>query len=541
MCECVPNLHMGLKMKKFHCPEIFFSYFIIDNGLNIFQWNQFCFCYFQVVLKCILQYIKIMTNEELFDDEFYQEDFSTASVFEAFVSRLSELYENYENFNKEPLQSHQLSLCDWIEEVEEISFNEFELVLTRYRCKVNDSDEVTEGSSSVDVVFQDLISMENDYCLLDVKHFRRDPDNPTKKFVHPIAVWYGLRDFAVIKSRKRILHEMSDIKMLQSAMNLAMIDSKCKIPTFVQVMDPDQNVFIGVYDNCEHRVSFEIAHLKVPPPSCKYLSGLLDMFRGKVDTAYQNPAIVSVRLAYNIKNFATHTFKTQKSNDIDDWDMTDFFGTISSLPFGISSDPVNELILYTKWPQVTENVVFDSQTYSDFNPLNAPKWSLRFRYDYSPVTFLADTLHEFCTLTDSPEALYEYYSFLATKHRSFDSGRNPFTALTDSKIPSLPNMFEYNAYNIEGPISEEQMNGILEFILPHDKLTTYHYKAQEDDKNNDLYKMKAAAADSVITRLSTILANIYTTFGGRRGVAQFWTELSQKIRRRFDDGLIIPG
>jgi Rab3 GTPase-activating protein catalytic subunit len=482
-------------------------------------------------------------NEELFDDEFYQEDFSTASVFEAFVSRLSELFENYENFDKEPLHKNQLSLCDWTEEDENISFNEFELTVTRYKCKLNGSDELMETSSSaIDTVFQDLTSMENDYCLLDVRHFKRDPDSTSSKFIHPIAVWYGLRDFAVVRCRRKILYDMSDIKMLQSAMNLAVIDSKCKIPTFIQIMDPEQNVFVGVYDNCEHRVSFEIAHLKVPPPSCKYLSGLLDIFRGKVDIAYQNPAIVSVCLGYSVKNFSSLTFVTQKSNEIDDWDMTDFFGTISTLPFGISSDPVSELILYTKWPQVTENVVFDSQTYSDFNPLNAPKWSLRFRYDTTPVTFLADTLHEYCTLTESPEALYEYYGFLATKNRSFENARNPFAALTDSKIPSLPNVFEQPSYTIEGPISEEQMNGILEFVLPDERLASYQYKISEsDEKMYDPLRMKSSPPDSVITRLSVILANIYTTFGGRRGVAQFWTEFSQRIRMRFDDGKIIPG
>jgi Rab3 GTPase-activating protein catalytic subunit len=176
--------------------------------------------------------------------------------------------------------------------------------------------------------------------------------------------------------------------------------------------------------------------------------------------------MVSVCLTYSLKNFFTATYSSDKKNDNDDWDVVDFINVISSLPFGVSADPVNELILYTKWPQVSENVVFDSQTYSDFNPINAQKWSIRTRFDYTPVCYLADMLHEYLTLTESPEVLSEYYNFLNAKNRINEA--NPFASLTDSKLPTLPgiSMLESGSYSIEGPLNEEQMKKMFNYLFP---------------------------------------------------------------------------
>lgn len=314
-----------------------------------------------------------MGNEELFDDEFYQEDFSTASEWETFLSRLSDLLEVFEFTEEEPLSAHQLSLCEWSEEREAVLFNDFDLVLTRYKAKIASREETTKAACQV---FEDILSTENDYCLLDTNYLKNnyeDLNAPKTPNIHPIAVWYGLRDFIVISSKRRPLNNISEIKLLQSSMKLAVFDSKCKIPTFVQVLYHEQDVFLGTFDSGEQQLSFDIVHLKTPPPSCKYLSGLLDLFKGKINVNYVNPTMVSVCLSYSLKNFLDSTFSSDKKSDSDDWDVVDFIKGVSSLPFGVSADPVHELILYTRWPQVAENVVFDSQTYSDFNPLNSPK------------------------------------------------------------------------------------------------------------------------------------------------------------------------
>lgn len=420
---------------------------------------------------------------EVFDDEFYQEDFTTSSEWETFVSRLSELLEIFEVTDEEPLTKNQLSLCEWSEDRDEILFNDYDLVVTRYKAKIPQREESSKSTQFQ--VFQDLISTENDYSLLDTNYLKTDYENlnaPTPPNIHPIAVWYGLRDFVIIKNRRKPINDVSQIKLLQSSMSLAVSDSKCKVPTFIQVLYHEQDVYLGVVEHGHQRLSFDIVHLKTAPPSCKYLSGLLDMFKRKIDVNYVNPTMVSVCLSYSLKNFLSAAYSSDKKSDNDDWDLVDFINVVSSLPFGVSVDPIHEMILYTRWPQVSENVVFDSQTYSDFNPLNSPLWSIRMRYDYSPVCFLADMLNEFLTLSESPEALSEYYNFLSSKNRS-KSIDNPFTVLTDSRIPSLPGMFETGGYTIDGPLNEQQMTKILHYLMPdEDSELKFPYGDVKDDQ-----------------------------------------------------------
>ncbi|CRL04576.1 CLUMA_CG017645, isoform A [Clunio marinus] len=480
-----------------------------------------------------------MANEEVFDDDFYQEDFSTATEWEAFVSRLTDILESYEVVEEEPLSNNELSLCEWCEEEESIVFNDFNLSVIRYKAKIPPKQEASKSTQCQ--VFQDLISIKNDHCLLDFNYLRHDYEvlyAPKPAKIHPLAVWYGLRDFIVLKNKKP-LHDLSKIKLLQSSMRISVFDSKCNIPTFIQALYHEQDLFLGIYEYKEFQLAFDIVHLKTPPPPCKYLSGLIEMFKGKIGMAYVNPVTVSVCLSYSLKNFLSAAYSSDKKSDNDEWDKIDFVNVVSNLSFGVSIDPVHELILYTKWPQVGENVVFDSETYSDFNPINAPKWSIRTRFDYTPVCYLADMLHDYLTLIESQEALSEYYNFLLSKNRAGDVG-NPFAALTDSRIPSLPSVLNTGSYSIDGPINEDQMQQIFSYLFPENNAGKFSYGDIQDNQF-DPQKIKSATPDSLVHRLSIILANIYTSFSGRRSVAQFWTEFTQKLRERVEKCLRIPG
>jgi Rab3 GTPase-activating protein catalytic subunit len=423
-----------------------------------------------------------MSNEEVYDDNFYQEDFSTASEFEVFVSRIVDIFENYEINGDDQytiLKTNNLYLCSWKTETENVVFNDFDLMVTRYKAEISSTSDAE--SKSMNSVFSDLMNFSNENCLLDVNYLKNDyeilnaPKMPT---IHPIAVYYGLREFVVISSKRKSITDTSQIKLLQSCLALAVNESKCKIPAFIQVLYREQDVFLGMYDHKEFRVSFDIVHLQKVPQSCKYLSGLLDMFKSKINANYSSPVIVSVCLTYSLKNFHSASYTNNKKNDNDEWDLVDFINTISSMPFGVSADPVAEILLYTKWPQVSENVVFDSQTYSDFNPINAHKWSVRTRFDYTPVCYLADMLHEYLTLTESLEALSEYYNFLSAKNRVTEA--NPFSSLTESRLPSFPGLSmldNSNSMTIDGPLSNHQLSKMFEYLFPDEdaeKKFPYH-------------------------------------------------------------------
>lgn len=426
-----------------------------------------------------------MKNEEMNEDQFYQEDFSTATEWEAFVSRLIDYLDEIEVESEENLTTAQLSTCEWTKKSEEVMFNKFDLILTRHKAKIDLRSEPSKSPQPQ--VFNDINSMENDYCILDSQLLVKDTYDrglaAKQHTVHPIVVYYGLRDFIVIESNSNAIVDINQIKLLQSSMSMAVFESKCKIPVFIKALEAEQNVFLGVFEHGEFKTSFDIIHLISAPPALKYLSGLLDMFKGKIGVAYVSPVMVSVCLSYSLKNFLSATFHSDKKNDSssDDWDVFDFASTISSLPFGVSSDPVNELVLYTKWPHVAENVVFDSPTYSDFNPINAPKWSIRTRFDYTPICYLADLLHEYLTLSESREALSEYYHFMNVKNRVNDN--NPLAALAESKKSSNQNSFSdvgQNKYVIDGPLSEPQIQKMFEYLFPTED-SIFPYKPKETE------------------------------------------------------------
>ncbi|CAO1348112.1 unnamed protein product [Diamesa tonsa] len=485
-----------------------------------------------------------MINEEMDEDTFYQEDFSTATEWEAFISKLVDSLEGIKVESEENLTTAQLSTCEWTQQSEDIIFNKFDLILTRHKAKINPRSEPSKTLQPQ--AFTDITSMENDYCILDSQLLVKDNYEhelvSKQHMVHPIVVYYGLRDFIVIESKAKSVVDICQIKLLQSSVSMAIFESKCKIPVFVRVLEKDQNVFMGVFEHGEYKLSFDVIHLINPPPALKYLSGLLDMFKGKIGVAYVSPVMVSVRLSYSLKNFLSATFSSDKKNDgsSDDWDVVDFTSAISTLPFGVSSDPVNELILYTKWPHVAENVVFDSPTYSDFNPINAPKWSIRTRFDYTPICYLADLLHEYLTLSESREALSEYYHFMNVKNRV--NANNPLAALAESKRSSNQNTFSddgQSKYVIDGPLSTRQIEKMFEFLFPNED-SAFPYKPKETEPYDPL-KIKSAYPDSLVHRLSTLLANCYSSFSGRRSVAQFWAEFSQKMRHCVENCINIPG
>lgn len=376
---------------------------------------------------------------------------------------------------EENLTKNQLALCEWKIESEDINFDEFELEIARYKAVIETRKEIPADPTTFSHTILDLLSYENESCILDDKGHANPNDK--QKVIHPIARWYGLRDFVVLSSKKKAILDVSHIKLLQSAISLAVFESKCEVPIFLQVKYKEQEVFLGFYEHSEFRLSFDIIHLRNTPSTCKYLSGLLDLFKGKIGVQYLTPTMVSVCMTYSLKNFLTATFAVEK--------YFEFSGDSENsnnkyLPFGVSVDPVNELILYAKWEQVAENVVFDSQTYSDFNPINAPKWSIRTRYDYQPVCFLADFVSEFLILSECREAISEYYNFIGNKHRVNE--QNPLAKLTETPRLGFMGGRSQSSDSIDGPLNEAQLSQMFAYLFPdEDELHKYPY----DVKGNE--------------------------------------------------------
>lgn len=223
------------------------------------------------------------------------------------------------------------------------------------------------------------------------------------------------------------------------------------------------------------------------------------MFKEKVPYEYKDPAAVSVRFTYNLRRFPDSQFVPKRKfafADRPDDDTSD--GNVihanTILPFGVSIDPVRELVLYCKWLEVAENVVMDSRNYTDFDPMVSQAWSFRMHYEAVPNSFMRECLFEFLHHCDSSKSLADVigaeYAYSATSEllcRGDDS--NPLERLTVSKITKITTSVLSAALStessqsgqastakkhsiskkgkpMEGPLKDDQLMAMLYLLFP---------------------------------------------------------------------------
>lgn len=224
------------------------------------------------------------------------------------------------------------------------------------------------------------------------------------------------------------------------------------------------------------------------------------MFKGKTAVQYLSPVTVSARLSYNLKLFPLSVYNSKRKYAFADYDADDDDTEIEGkenfaiLPFGVSVDPVAELVLSCMWPEVAENVVIDSQTYTDFDPLLAPIWSLRARYERLPICYLSECLTEYLQQSECGRSLSdiigESYTLGGTDYLE---DVNPLERLTESKIstitssvlPSLGSTSKTDpkkTHRNDGPLTDEQLMGMLYYMFPDAQVdSTHSYKMPNDD------------------------------------------------------------
>lgn len=264
----------------------------------------------------------------------------------------------------------------------------------------------------------------------------------------------------------------------------------------------------GVCEFENTRVSFDIVHLAQTHPSCKYLSGLLDMFKEKIPFEYKEPTTVSTRFTYNVREFPNASYIPKRkfafADRLDEPGDNEFTSN-AVLPFGVSVDPVSELLLYCKWPEVAENVVMDSRNYTDFDPMLAPLWSFRVHYEAIPNSFLRECLFEFLQQCDCVRSLSDLigaeYAYSAVSELACRDDANPLERLTVSKISKLTSSVLSAALSVdagssqsthgkkstkrpklEGPLKDDQLMAMLYFLFPDAQENTAHpYTIPETD------------------------------------------------------------
>ncbi|XP_076667332.1 RAB3 GTPase activating protein subunit 1 isoform X2 [Andrena cerasifolii] len=493
-----------------------------------------------------------MNNIEI--EDFYHHDFTTASEWEIFISRLEEIMHEWKLTNMKIgncLKSGDFVNCQWVENIEKLHFADAEFLLKHYKLQLEDKDttrsleenEEDSGEESEEERVQcqkDALNSSNDFARIDGNHLE-------------IARYYGVREFLVLQSTKReSVTDETKIRILLSSLTIAATNANCNIPTLLQVQEPWQNMYLGTSIGKGICIHFDMVHLKKIPPHCKYLTGLLALFKQKIGEGCGvrlDPVMISGRFSYLLKDWTNSTW-TQEPPDFD-FMQGETLGVeeLGKLPFGATFDPIAELHLFTTWPEMSENVVVDSEGFTDLEPQLAPEWSVQVKMVSSPACLLGEYLTDFLHICNSKKTMVDLLGDVVIHAQHEDQPLSSvFNILTESKIPTISTVVSKATTkrnkNMEGTIPEEILLSILYFLFPdaEENTKTPYGDVSTCNVDEDQWKgVKTCAMDSLVWRFAIVAAHCTHNLGGMSALAQLWYEFVQEIRYRWETNILIPG
>lgn len=486
-----------------------------------------------------------MNNVEI--EDFYHHDFTTATEWEVFIARLEEIMNEWKMSDKRngpPLKFGDFVNYDWEMKEEKLHFADVQFSFIHYKLKI-ESDENTESSLENEddgktECQKDILNPANDFVSLEKKHLE-------------IVSFFGIREFLVlVPEEKHAIINETLMKILLSSITIAVNNINSEVPIFVQVQELWQNMYLGTCVGRDSCVNFEMVHLKRVPHHCKYLTGLLAVFKEKITEGCGvrlDPVAVSVRFSYVVRDWSSKLI-AQQSQDFDlisgeQLEIPD----LGKLPFGANWGPVWELYLFTTWPQMSECVVVDSEGFTDLEPLLAPEWSIQANILPSQSGLLGNSLKKFLSFCSSQRTLVDLLGEGAMFFNDDDQGlSSAFNVLSESKIPTISSFIGKDntrqPKKVEGPIPEEVMQPILHYLFPdyeenhggtNSDMSTYY--------DEDQWKgVKTCPMDSLVWRLA--IAAAHCTHNLRRpeaALAQLWHRFIMSIKFRLDSGILIPG
>ncbi|XP_078408592.1 rab3 GTPase-activating protein catalytic subunit isoform X5 [Cetorhinus maximus] len=490
-------------------------------------------------------------------------DFTTASEWERFVSKIEEVLNNWKLIGstaKKPLEKGELTSGVWEEKSDEISFADYKFSITHHYLKQESlTDKEIKEESEEDALpeaMQDLLSMNNDF--------------PPR--AHCLVRWYGLREFVVISpaaSSDAVISE-SKCNILLSSISIALGNTGCQVTLFVQIQQKTRRMYVGACEGPGVRTDFEMVHLRKVPNQYNHLSGLLDVFKSKIGCPLTPlpPINVAIRFTYVLQDWQQYSWP-QQPPDFDALVGGEVGGLeFGKLPFGACEDPISELHLATTWPHLTEGIIVDNDVYSDLDALQAPQWSVRVRKADNPQCLLGDFLTEFFKLCRRKESTDELLGKSAFEDESKVENADISQALQKLTEPTAVHMPRLSTMSNmvhsarkrmhkhrrveESPISNEVLNSILLFLFP-DAAAADAFNAKRstsrgsniatfEEEGYSLYsQFKSAPSDSLTYKLALCLCMVNFYHGGMRGVAHLWQEFVLEMRYRLENNYLVPG
>uniref|UniRef100_A0A673XL08 Rab3 GTPase-activating protein catalytic subunit n=1 Tax=Salmo trutta TaxID=8032 RepID=A0A673XL08_SALTR len=490
-------------------------------------------------------------------------DFTTASEWERFVSRVEEVLNDWKligNNSSKPPEKGEYTSGTWEEKTQDINFADFKFSVTHH-CLKQESEE-GEGKEEPEedafpTAMQDLLCMNNDF--------------PPR--AHCLVRWYGMREFVVISPGANCEAIISESKcnLLLSSISISLANTGCQVPMFVQIQQKWRRMYHGECQGLGVRTDFEMVHLRKVPSQYNHLSGLLDIFKSKIGCPLTPlpPINIAIRFTYVLQDWQQYSWP-QQPPDFDALLGGEVGGVeFGKLPFGACEDPISELHLATTWPHLTEGIVVDNDVYSDLDPLQAPHWSVRVRKADSPTCLLGDFLTEFFKLCSKKESTEEILGRGPVEEEGKDDISHALSKLTEPTAVPIPKLSVSNMVHSarkrirrhrrvdESPLSNDVLNSILLYLFPdaavdksssensETKASQLNTDGKPEEKESDDYnlynQLKSAPSDSLTYRLALCVCLVNFYHGGVRAVAHLWQEFVLEMRYRWENNYLVYG
>ncbi|XP_043864989.1 rab3 GTPase-activating protein catalytic subunit isoform X2 [Drosophila mojavensis] len=511
------------------------------------------FVYFSLFLR--KKFVKIMA-EEIDDNDFYRENFSADSDWEVFNVQLGELLQKWDVAVDmgAPLQPEELFRCKWHVETERLDMLRNSIAVDYYEAQTTEKGSPTAESEPGSVCLQrtnchhDLMSNLNTF----------GPPIRSSSELHTLARIYGLRRFVLlhpVQASGNYMKSTSEFNFFLSAAAVVAAEVSSVVPIFVQIHDPKWNFYTGVAMAPALRTHFRLIGLEQAPSECRYLSGLLTIFHDKLPSAYTQEARVSVRTTYTLDavrirmplyvpfNHGLGSEDIAIDGDVERLDVQHFY----ALPHGYAPESSTESYLVYTWPELSESVTFDSEQRTDFVPSKAPLGKIYLSVE--AFSYLSLCLADYQTVGRVTRSLESYVGRNFSGMSSGAERTNPLDKLTEHKLSGrrernyeLPSQ-ESLTKRLPGPMTEKELIELLAYLFPdmYPEMALFPYAKQSFKDKFDPMRIKSAVPDSLVCRLSCLLATCHAHLGSLEGMAQLWAAFTRQLRLLWDNSLTVPG
>lgn len=491
----------------------------------------------------------------MFEEEVFEiTDFTTSSDWERFISNLEEIIHQWELPSKQietKLKKGAFVNGTWKERHETLKFSRAKLILSYHYLEEQDDNKILRRFEDLNQTQDEQSAVKPPIACQDF--MSRDNDFPGR--AHCLVRWYGMRHFIILSSdaNTEAINSEDKTKMLISSACIALHNTRCFVPFFVQVNQMKRRFYQGVCQGDGIRTYFDMIHFKEVPGPLRYLSELLNLFKQKLQSPIEcTPVMVSIRFTHSLKvwpqgwelDFNEENNSNEENDSNEDYSeknieykdekKQELF--CNKLPWGCSKEPVYELLLSTFWPNLSEEIVVDSPVHSDLEPLQAPNWSLRVIFKDRNTFYLSDSIGQFLDLKKTKQSKEQILGKLFADIQADEAGieiKQAFNKLTNPLYIPIPQFQFLSNWDRSQWIKEKCLSNIF-------SSKTDESHDQSEINHKEFKSLKSAPLGSLTWLIAMTICNVYNTYKELADIAFLWKEIIVQLRNRWEDVQLLP-